>query len=41
MIPYSYIVILAKIAMTAAIIITIISGLDYFIKNKGAINTDK
>lgn len=41
MIPYSYIVILAKIAMTAAIIITIISGLDYFVKNKGAINTDK
>lgn len=41
MIPYSYIIILAKVAMVAAIIITIISGLDYFIKNKEAINTDR
>lgn len=40
-IPYSYIVILTKVAMAAAIIITIISGLDYFIKNKEAINTDR
>ncbi|WP_027623482.1 CDP-diacylglycerol--glycerol-3-phosphate 3-phosphatidyltransferase [Clostridium lundense] len=40
-IPYDYIVILTKVAMAAAIIITIISGLDYFIKNKEAINTDR
>lgn len=40
-IPYSYINVIAKVTMAAAVIITIVSGLDYFIKNKEAINTEK
>ncbi|WP_125153717.1 CDP-diacylglycerol--glycerol-3-phosphate 3-phosphatidyltransferase [Clostridium rectalis] len=37
----NYIVVISKISMAAAIIITIISGIDYFVKNKDAIKTDK
>lgn len=33
--------ILTDVAMAAAVIITIISGVDYFVKNKGAIRVDK
>ena len=40
-IPVSYFNILSKATMAAAVIITIISGLDYFIKNKEAIKPDK
>lgn len=40
-IPNSYMSTLTNITMGAAVIITIISGIDYFIKNKNAIKTDK
>ena len=33
--------ILTDVTMAAAVIITIISGVDYFVKNKGAIRVDK
>ena len=32
---------LTNVSMAAAVIITIISGIDYFVKNKGAIRIDK
>ena len=32
---------LTNIFMAAAVIITIISGVDYFVKNKGTIRVDK
>ena len=31
----------ATVSMAAAVIITIISGVDYFVKNKGSIRVDK
>lgn len=40
-IPFSYIGLIAKISMALAIIITIVSGVDYFIKNKDAIKPDR
>jgi len=36
-----YFILIAKIAMILAVIITILSGLDYFMKNKDVIRTDK
>ncbi|MBE6064339.1 CDP-diacylglycerol--glycerol-3-phosphate 3-phosphatidyltransferase [Clostridium cochlearium] len=40
-IPSNYISTLTTITMAAAVIITIISGIDYFVKNKEAIKIDK
>ncbi|QBD84848.1 CDP-diacylglycerol--glycerol-3-phosphate 3-phosphatidyltransferase [Clostridium tetani] len=40
-IPSNYISTLTTITMGAAVIITIISGVDYFVKNKEAIKIDK
>lgn len=40
-IPYSYLELLAQISMALAIIITIVSGVDYFVKNKEAIKPDR
>ncbi|NOH14984.1 CDP-diacylglycerol--glycerol-3-phosphate 3-phosphatidyltransferase [Clostridium cochlearium] len=40
-IPSNYISTLTTVTMAAAVIITIISGIDYFVKNKEAIKIDK
>lgn len=40
-IPFSFLEWIAKISMAFAIIITIVSGVDYFVKNKEAIKPDR
>lgn len=40
-IPFSYLELIAQISMALAIIITIVSGVDYFVKNKEAIKPDR
>lgn len=40
-IPFSYLELIAQISMALAIIITVVSGVDYFVKNKEAIKPDR
>lgn len=39
--PYEFFKIITDISMGAAVIITIVSGVDYFVKNKNSIDIDK